>query len=60
MSLDMEFPTKDRKKESKGLSGTFHDADIEDEMILGYPWVTLHELAIIWERCKQTTERARY
>ena len=47
VSLDMEFITKDRKQESKCLSGTFHDAEIEDEMILGYPWVTQNKLAII-------------
>ena len=46
-------------KEVVSIEGKFHDADIQDGMILGYPWMILNSLAILphSERCVATMEQ---
>ena len=29
------------------LQGRFHDADIDDDMIVGYPWLQNHKVAVL-------------
>ena len=52
MELDLSFKmkTKGQNEENETdvstLKGNFHEADIEDELILGYPWLQENNLAV--------------
>ena len=53
VELDLDFKMKIRgqKKENEfevfTLKGNFHEAEIEDELILGYPWLRENNLDIL-------------
>ena len=51
MDLSFKMKTKGQNEENKTdvftLKGNCHEADIEDELILGYPWLQENNLAVL-------------